>query len=160
MSAFTALAHSYNSREELSSSAGNGCPCRTCRSSEGEPVTPMPAPAVQQPALQRSSTLSVSDEDDHTPPRTEPVTLAPPPPIFRAPTFQMPPARTLEEEEADVLRRLAALRKAMKARQDSLYDQPMSHRDQSIADLEFDDLDVKISAIKKLLRKFRSLNEQ
>lgn len=159
MSAFTTLAHSYNSRGELSSSAGNGCPCRTCRSSEGEPVTPMPAPAVQQPTLQRSSTLSVSDEDDHTPPRTEPVTLAPPPPVLRAPLFQLPP-RTIEEEEADILRRLSDLRKAMKARQNSLYNEPLSHRDQSIADLEWDDLEIKISAIKKLLRKFRSLNEQ
>lgn len=163
----TTLAHSYNSRGELGSFVNPEiCSCSTCVSVVGLSSPPLRTEDLSGSWVWSAATLGTgagaslqrSATGTETPTRQPTPSLAPPPPLRRAPSFQPPPQtpRSLEEEEEDVLKQLASLRAALLIRQDRLYEEEAgSHSDMALQDTEWSELDEKIAAVESLLSRFR-----
>ena len=92
-----------------------------------------------------------------TPPRKDSsLSLPPPPPLTR--TTASSTEKSLDQEENDVLDRLATLRTRLLARQESLtLESSQSHSDMALTDMEWTELDLKISAIETFFQAFRSI---
>lgn len=161
----TTLAHSFNSRGELSSFVNpETCSCSTCVSVVGLSSPPLRTEDLSGSWVWSAATLGTgagaslqrSATGTETPSRDFPSSLPAPPPLRRVPSLPAQTPRSLEDEETDILKQLASFRATLLLRQDRVYEEEAgSHSDMALQDTEWSELDEKIAAVESLLSSFR-----